>query len=46
MNSFLDFREKEKIWLETNATCLLGDVTTLNLTKIEVIFQVKKLAHF
>jgi len=46
MNSLLDFREKEKIRLESNTTCLLGDVTTLNLTKIEVIFQVEKLAHF
>nr|CAB3219979.1 aminoacylase-1 [Phallusia mammillata] len=35
VNKMLDFREKEKLRLEANNTCLLGDVTTVNLTKLE-----------
>ncbi len=36
INRFLDFRQKEKERLESNPKLTLGDVTTINLTKIEV----------
>ncbi|XP_056381087.1 aminoacylase-1 isoform X4 [Hyla sarda] len=34
ITSFLDFREKEKKRLESNSGLTLGDVTTVNLTKV------------
>lgn len=36
INRFLDFRQKEKERLEANPQLTLGDVTTINLTQIEV----------
>ena len=40
MNRFLDFRQKEKARLEADPQLSLGDVTTVNLTKIEGGVQV------
>ena len=37
ISKFLDFRQREKLRLETNHSLTLGDVTTVNLTKIEVL---------
>lgn len=37
INRFLDFRQKEKDRLEQDHHLTLGDVTSLNLTKIEVL---------
>lgn len=37
INKFLDFRQQEKSRLEANPNLTLGDVTTVNLTKIEVL---------
>lgn len=42
INRFLDFRQQEKNRLESNPNLTLGDVTTLNMTKIEVIFLINK----
>jgi len=36
INRFLDFRQQEKNRLEANPELTLGDVTSINLTKIEV----------
>lgn len=36
INRFLDFRQQEKNRLEANPELTLGDVTSVNLTKIEV----------
>ena len=36
INQFLDFRQKEKDRLESNPDYTLGDVTTVNLTRLEV----------
>ena len=36
INRFLAFRQQEKERLEANPQLTLGDVTTLNLTQIEV----------
>lgn len=36
INRFLDFRQKEKNRLEANSQLTLGDVTSVNLTKLEV----------
>lgn len=39
INLFLEFREQEKARLNSQCSCLkLGDVTTINLTNISVIF--------
>ena len=37
INRFLDFRQQEKDRLEANPELTLGDVTSINLTKIEVL---------
>lgn len=37
INRFLDFRQQEKNRLEANPELTLGDVTSINLTKIEVL---------
>lgn len=36
INRFLDFRQQEKSRLESNPQLTLGDVTSINLTKVEV----------
>ena len=37
ITKFLNFRQQEKLRLEANRNLTLGDVTTVNLTKIEVL---------
>ena len=37
INRFLDFRQQEKNRMEANPHLTLGDVTTVNLTQIEVM---------
>lgn len=37
----LDYRESEKKKLEQNENCFLGDVSTVNLTKLEVRGHIK-----
>lgn len=39
IDKFLDFRRQEKNRLEANQNLTLGDVTTVNLTKIEVLIH-------
>lgn len=36
INRFLEFREKEKKRLESNPNLTLGEVTSINLTQLEV----------
>jgi aminoacylase len=43
INRFLDFRQQEKNRLEANPELTLGDVTSINLTKIEVFIGLRKL---
>jgi aminoacylase len=40
VNRFLDFRQQEKDRLEANPELTLGDVTSINLTKIEVLTSI------
>lgn len=40
VNKFLDFRQKEKARLEADPSLTLGDVTSVNLTKLEVILSI------
>ncbi len=37
INRFLEFRQQEKSRMDANPELTLGEVTTINLTKIEVI---------
>lgn len=36
IDSFMDYRAKEKLRLDSNPSLSIGDVTTINLTRVKV----------